>query len=89
MIPKKMDVIRKSYSDWMKGLIMLLGDHLARVDFSNAADASWSMVFHVGKRLTSLEQFQISHELADAGWGCSVRIRSVTEDSLVVYIRLN
>lgn len=89
MLPKKMDVIRRSYSEWMQGLVVLLGDHLAKADFSNAADSSWSMVFHVGKQLTSLEQFQISHELAEAGWGCSVRTRSMTEDSLVVYIRLN
>lgn len=89
MIPKKMDVIRQSYDDWMKSLIVLLGDHLAKADFSNAADTSWSMTFHVGKVLTSLEQFQISHELAAAGWGCTVRTRNVSEDSLVVYIRLN
>lgn len=89
MIPKKMDVIRQSYSEWMKGLVILLGDHLARADFSNAANADWSMVFHVGKVLTSLEQFQIRHELEAAGWGCSVRTRNVSEDSLVVYIRLN
>lgn len=88
MIPKKMDVLRKAHTPFMRRLIELVGDHLSKADFSNAADSSWAITFHLGQRLNSVDEFFIRQELDAAGWGCSVRTRSVSEDSLVVFIRM-
>ena len=86
MIPNKIDVLRKSYSEEVKAIIAQLAEALQDVVLPTDNPASWQHDVVLDCVLTSTESFLIRQELSLAGWGAVVRCNSSTSDCIRVYI---
>lgn len=86
MIPKKMEVLRRSYTDEQRELIEMIGMELDGVELPTKNPGGWTMEIQMLRQINELDGFLIRQELADAGWDGVFKLYSMMDERLVVFL---
>lgn len=87
MIPRKIDVLRKSYTPEVKALLEQVGKAMEDLTPIPEESNKWQLTVHLDRVLTENESFLIRNELKEMGWGSVVQYRSGgTGDDLLIYV---